>query len=73
VIPTGIGVAIGVLACVPAVRWMRPLLAQGLSFEDVPTLAVALLSIAVASILAALIPARRALAVPPSIAMRDAG
>jgi ABC-type antimicrobial peptide transport system permease subunit len=73
VIPTVLGVACGVAACVPAVYWMRPLLAQGMSRQDVPTLAVALGSIVVASMVAALIPARRALAVPPSVAMRDPG
>ncbi len=73
VIPTVLGVACGVAACVPAVYWMHPLLAQGMSRQDLPTLAVALGSIVVASMIAALIPARRALAVPPSVAMRDPG
>jgi ABC-type lipoprotein release transport system permease subunit len=52
---------------------MRPLLAQDMSLQDVPTFAVALGSIVVSSMIAALIPARRVLALPPSIAMRDAG
>ena len=73
VIPTILGVVAGVAACVPAVGWLRPLLARGISITDVPALGVTLVSIIVASTLAALIPARRALTVPPSIAMRDIG
>ena len=73
VIPTVIGVGLGAAACVPAVRGMRALLTQGISLEDVPTLAAALVAIVVAAMIAAVIPARRALAVQPSIAMRDAG
>jgi len=73
VMPTALGVAMGAAASVPAVYWMGPLLAERASLQDVPAVALALAAIVVASMIAALIPARRALAVPPSIAMRDAG
>lgn len=73
VIPTVLGVAAGVAASVPAVFWLRPLLAQRASVADAPLVLAALATIVAASVIAAVIPARRALRIPPSIAMRDAG
>jgi putative ABC transport system permease protein len=73
VIPTVLGVALGLVGCVPTVSWLGPLLAQGMSVQDIPLLAAALVSIVVASMIASLIPARRALAVSPSITLRDVG
>ena len=73
VTPIVIGVALGAAVSVPAVQWMRPILAQRVSIEDMPMLAIVIVVTVLASMTAALIPARRALAVPPSIAMRDAG
>lgn len=71
VLPVLAGVALGALVCVPAVRLMRPLLAQSVSLADLGVLAVALAGIVAVSALAALIPARHALGVPPSTALRN--
>jgi hypothetical protein len=73
VTPVLAGVALGSLLCVPAVRLMQPLLAERASRGDLPSLAGALSAIVVAAAVAALIPARRALRVPPSVVMRDDG
>jgi putative ABC transport system permease protein len=72
-LPVLAGVVTGALVCVPAVRAMRSLLAESVSLADAPALAAALAAIVAASALAALVPARHALAVPPSLAMRDEG
>lgn len=72
-LPVLAGVASGAVVAVPAARAMRSLLAQSVSLADVPALAAALAAIVAASAVAALIPARRALGVPPSIAMRGDG
>jgi ABC-type antimicrobial peptide transport system permease subunit len=71
VLPVLAGVALGALVCVPAVHLMRPLLAQSVSLADLGVLAVALTGTVAVSALAALIPARHALGVPPSTALRN--
>jgi putative ABC transport system permease protein len=73
VVPVLIGAAIGAAAAVPAASWMRGVLAQGVSLADAPLFAAVLGAIVLFSSVAALIPARRALRVPPAIAIRDAG
>jgi putative ABC transport system permease protein len=73
IMPVLVGVAAGSVVCVPVVRAMRSLLGQSVSLADVPALAAVLAAIIAASAIAALIPARRALGVPPSLAMRDEG
>ncbi|HSA54946.1 MAG TPA: ADOP family duplicated permease [Gemmatimonadaceae bacterium] len=70
-IPATAGVVVGVVAAVPMASRMSRMLTNGFTADDFPALvAVAVGVIAVAGI-AALIPARRALAISPSIAMRD--
>ena len=71
--PVLAGVAAGAVVSVPVVRAMRSLLAQSVSVADLPIIAALLAAVVAASAIAALIPARRALGVPPSLAMRDEG
>lgn len=52
---------------------MRGVLAERASLADAPLVAGVILTIALASVGAALVPARRALAISPSLAMRDPG
>jgi putative ABC transport system permease protein len=71
ILPVLAGVAAGAVACVPAIRAMRSLLAESVSSADLPALGAVLAAIVAASAIAALIPARHALRVPPSLAMRE--
>ena len=71
VTPVVAGACIGAAASVPAAYSMRHVLAEGVSLTDAPLIAVVIVTIVLASVGAALIPARRALAISPSLAMRD--
>jgi predicted permease len=73
VVPVLIGVALGVAASVPAVYAMRGVLAEKASLSDAPLLAGVIAIIVLASVGAALVPARRALSISPVLAMRDSG
>ncbi len=73
VMPVLTGVAAGAVLSVPVVRAMRSFLSQSVSLADLPLLAAFLAAIVIASMIAALIPARRALGVPAAVAMRDEG
>lgn len=73
VTPVFIGAILGAAASVPAAYSMRDVLAEGVSPADAPLVAVVIVTIVVASIGAALIPARRALSISPALAMRDPG
>jgi putative ABC transport system permease protein len=73
VVPVLMGVALGVAASVPAVYAMRGVLAEKATLSDAPLLAGVIAIIVLASVGAALVPARRALAISPVIAMRDSG
>jgi ABC-type lipoprotein release transport system permease subunit len=52
---------------------MRNVLADGVSPTDAPLMMLVAAAIVLASVAAALIPARRALSISPAVAMRDAG
>jgi putative ABC transport system permease protein len=73
VLPVLVGCVAGALAAVPTFYWMRGVLVEGVTSRDVPVIAAVLGSVVIASAIAAVIPARRALSIPPGIAMRDAG
>ena len=73
VIPVLIGVTLGVAASLPASYAMRGVLAERASLADAPLVAGVILTIILASVGAALVPARRALSISPSLAMRDPG
>ena len=73
VMPVLSGAAAGAVLSVPVVRAMRSFLSQSVSLADLPLLAAFLAAIVIASVIAALIPARRALGVPAAVAMRDEG
>jgi ABC-type antimicrobial peptide transport system permease subunit len=73
VIPVLIGVTLGVAASLPATYAMRGVLAEQASLADAPLVVGVILTIVLASVGAALVPARRALSISPSLAMRDPG
>jgi hypothetical protein len=73
VTPVCIGALVGAAASVPAAYAMRGVLAEGVRGADAALVAVVIGAIVLASVGAALIPARRALAISPALAMRDAG
>jgi putative ABC transport system permease protein len=73
VIPVWIGAVVGAAASIPAGLWMRSVLAEGVTLSDAPVIVSVLATITVTSVVAALIPARRALRIPPALAMRDLG
>jgi putative ABC transport system permease protein len=73
VTPVFIGAILGAAACVPAAYSMRQVLTEGVSVADTPLVAVVIVTIIIASVGAALIPARRALSISPAVAMRDPG
>jgi ABC-type antimicrobial peptide transport system permease subunit len=68
--PVAVGVVVGLLIAVPAVHQMRHVLTNGVGVEDVPILSLVVLGLLGATAVAAALPSRRALAIPPSIAMR---
>ena len=73
VVPVLIGVTLGVAASLPASYAMRGVLAEQASLADAPLVAGVIVIIILASVGAALVPARRALSISPSLAMRDPG
>jgi len=73
VTPVVIGVLLGAAVSVPAAFAMREVLAEGFSLSDAPLVVGVIVTIIIASFGAALIPARRALSISPSLAMRDSG
>ena len=70
VLMVGVGAAIGLGAAVGAARFLRSLL-FGLDAHDPMTAAVATLVLLAAAALAVIVPARRAMAIEPSQALRD--
>jgi predicted permease len=68
--PVLAGTGAGALAAVPAANAMRRVLTEGLSAADAPMLVAVVAGLALATAIAAYIPARRALAIPPALAMR---
>ena len=73
VIPVLIGVTVGVAASLPASYAMQGVLAERASLADAPLVAGVIATIILASVGAALVPARRALSISPALAMRDPG
>ena len=69
--PVLAGTTVGALAAIPAGGAMKRVLSEGLSVADALLLAAVLAGLTVATAVAAYIPARRALAIPPALAMRD--
>ena len=65
----GIGLTIGMLAAFAATRWMASLL-YGVSAHDLSTHGLVLIVLAGAGLIASYIPARRAMAVDPMVALR---
>jgi putative ABC transport system permease protein len=66
---TAAGLALGIAGAVAGTRFMSSLL-FGVQPNDLVSMAVAVLTLAVVGLLAACIPARRAAAVDPLIALR---
>lgn len=73
VTPVFIGAMGGAAASVPAAYAMRGVLAEGIRAADAPLVAGVIVAMVLASAGAAVIPARRALAISPALAMRDPG
>lgn len=73
VMPVFIGVILGIGASIPAAFAMRDVLSEGVSLSDAPLVAGVIGIILLASVGAALVPARRALSISPALAMRDPG
>jgi putative ABC transport system permease protein len=68
--PVALGLAIGSLLAIPLVQTMQDALKQGFSAADAPLFGGVVLVVVAATALAAYFPARRALSIPPSVAMR---
>lgn len=68
--PVLAGTCIGVVMAIPAGGAMRQALAEGMSVADAPLLVAVVAGLALATAIAAYIPARRALSIPPALAMR---
>lgn len=68
--PVAIGLALGALLAVPLVNAMQDALKQGFSVADTPLFAAVVIVVVAATAVAAYLPARRALSIPPSVAMR---
>lgn len=73
VTPVFVGAVLGAAASVPAAWSMRNVLAEGVSRTDAPLMTLVTAAVVLASVAAALIPARRALSISPAVAMRDSG
>lgn len=73
VTPVFIGAMGGAAASVPAAYAMRGVLAEGMRTTDAPLVIGVIVAMVLASAGAAFIPARRALAISPALAMRDPG
>jgi predicted permease len=69
--PVLAGTAVGIAVAIPAGSAMRRALVDGMSMADAPLLGAVVVGLAVATALAAYIPARRALSISPALAMRD--
>jgi predicted permease len=69
--PVLAGTAVGIVVAIPAGSAMRRVLVDGMSVHDAPLLGAVVAGLAVATAIAAYIPARRALAISPALAMRD--
>jgi putative ABC transport system permease protein len=72
-LPTAVGMLAGALMTIPAAALLGRVLTQGISAADVPALVGVMACLILSSGMAALIPARRVLAISPSLAMRDHG
>jgi ABC-type antimicrobial peptide transport system permease subunit len=68
--PVAMGLALGALLAVPLVNAMQDALKQGFSVADMPLFAAVVIVVVAATGAAAYLPARRALSIPPSVAMR---
>jgi ABC-type antimicrobial peptide transport system permease subunit len=68
--PVLAGTLAGIVVAIPAGRAMRQALADGMSISDAPLLIGVLAGVALSTAIAAYIPARRALSIPPALAMR---
>jgi putative ABC transport system permease protein len=73
VTPVFIGAVLGAAASGPAAYAMRNVLTETVTLADTPLMVAVIMTIVVASVGAALIPARRALSISPALAMRDPG
>ena len=71
VTPVCIGALLGVAGAIPAVYAMRDVLTEGASLSDAPVFAAVIAVILLTSVGAAVVPARRALSISPTLAMRD--
>lgn len=68
--PVIAGMVVGTLTAVPLLRMMQRLLKEPLDVSDAPLFVGVALMVLVATAVAAYLPARRAVSVPPSLAMR---
>jgi putative ABC transport system permease protein len=68
--PALAGIAVGVAAAIPLARVLSSVVATGIAATDVPLLGLVLLAFVAVVALAAFLPARRTLRIPPSVAMR---
>ena len=67
-----LGLAIGIVGSLAAARAIRAMLV-GVSLIDAPTLVVVCLALAAVAVMACIVPARRAMAVSPTEALRGEG
>ena len=69
--PVAVGLAAGCALSIPLVQVMQQALREGIALSDAPLLGAVVLVLVAATASAAYFPARRALSVPPSLAMRS--
>jgi hypothetical protein len=69
--PVTIGLVAGLALSIPIVHVMQQVLKEGVSMSDAPLLGAVVLALVTATAFAAYLPARRALSVSPSLAMRS--
>ncbi len=73
VTPVFIGAILGAALSIPAAYAMRDVLVERVRVTDAPLVALVIVTIVLASVGAAFLPARRALSISPTLAMRDLG
>jgi putative ABC transport system permease protein len=69
--PVIIGAVVGTGAAIPVGRAMRNVLSNGITGADAPVLIAVLTGLVVVASVAAFVPSRRALRIPPALAMRE--